>query len=45
MSFVEAFDAPADDGGLFGAPVDVASDAPALDRLVGATGRRPDWTA
>ena len=45
VSFVEAFDAPADDGGLFGAPVDVASDAPALDRLVGATGRRPDWTA
>jgi len=51
VSFVAAFDAPAggpaddsDDGGLFGAPVRVAADAPALDRLVGATGRRPDWT-
>ena len=42
--FVAAFDAPADDDGLFGPPVDVPADGPALDRLVGATGRQPDWT-
>ena len=45
LSFVTAFEAPADDdGGLFGPPVAVPADAPALDRLIGATGRRPDWT-
>lgn len=43
-AFVASFDAPADDGGLFGPPVDVPDDAPELDRLIGATGRRPDWS-
>jgi uncharacterized protein (TIGR03086 family) len=43
--FVATFDAPADDdGGLFGPPVDVPEDAPELHRLLGATGRRPDWS-
>ena len=46
--FVESFEAPADespdDPGLFGPPVAVPDDAPELDRLLGATGRRPDWT-
>ena len=47
-AFVESFeppaDGPADDGGLFGPPVTVHTDAADLDRLVGAAGRRPDWT-
>lgn len=30
--------------GLFGAPVEVSPDAPALDRLLGLTGRDPDWS-
>ena len=48
--FVESFeppgdaDVPADDPGLFGPPVAVPDDAPELHRLLGATGRRPDWT-
>ena len=46
--FVAAFAPPpggaADDGGLFGPPVAVTPDAPALDRLIGATGRDPAWT-
>jgi len=43
--FVESFEPPAeDDGGLFGPPVAVPEDAPELDRLIGATGRRPDWS-
>ncbi|MFJ1577027.1 TIGR03086 family metal-binding protein [Streptomyces sp. NPDC088182] len=29
--------------GVFGPPVDVPEDAPLLDRVVGLTGRRPDW--
>jgi uncharacterized protein (TIGR03086 family) len=42
--FVASFDAPADDdGGLFGPAVSVADDAPPIDRLVGMTGRHPDW--
>ncbi|HYH34753.1 MAG TPA: TIGR03086 family metal-binding protein [Nocardioides sp.] len=41
-SFVEAFDAP-DDGGLFGPRVPLPDAAPELDRLLAATGRRPDW--
>ncbi|MFC9650506.1 TIGR03086 family metal-binding protein [Streptomyces sp. NPDC056937] len=40
-------DAPADSGeapdGVFGPPVEVPEDAPLLDRVVGLTGRRPDW--
>jgi uncharacterized protein (TIGR03086 family) len=42
MSFVVAFDAPRD-GGLFGPVVPVPDDAPALDRLLGLTGRDPKW--
>ncbi|MFC8080105.1 TIGR03086 family metal-binding protein [Streptomyces sp. NPDC057307] len=36
----EAGDAPE---GLFGPPVHVPADAPLLDRVVGLSGRRPDW--
>jgi uncharacterized protein (TIGR03086 family) len=43
--FVAAFDAPADDGGPFGPPVETADGAPPLDRLVGMTGRDPSWRA
>ena len=32
------------DNGLFGPPVDVAADAPLLDRVIGLTGRDPAWT-
>ena len=38
--FVAAFEGPRD-GGLFGPPVAVPDSAPALDRLIGATGRDP----
>ena len=43
--FVESF-APADATaeGLFGPRVEVPDDAPDLDRLLAAAGRRPDWT-
>jgi uncharacterized protein (TIGR03086 family) len=44
MSFVVAFDAPRD-GNLFGPVVVVPDDAPALDRLLGLTGRDPGWRA
>jgi uncharacterized protein (TIGR03086 family) len=43
LRFVASFDAPADDGGLFGPPVPTTPDAPALDRLVALTGRDPRW--
>jgi uncharacterized protein (TIGR03086 family) len=43
-SFEPPEDGPADDGGLFGPPVEVPWDAPALDRLLGATGRDPRWS-
>lgn len=42
-SFEPPADGPADDGGLFGPPVTPAPDASALDRLVAAAGRHPDW--
>lgn len=42
MSFVTAFDAPRD-GNLFGPVVPVPDDGPALDRLLGLTGRDPKW--
>lgn len=47
LGFVASFEPPAeaDDGGLFGPPVPVREDAPALDRLAGATGRDPAWTS
>ena len=32
-----------EEGGFFGEEVPVAADAPALDRLLGFAGRRPDW--
>jgi len=48
QAFVQAFEPPpggaAADGGLFGPPVAVPGDAPALDQLIGATGRDPSWT-
>src|SRR5262245_13606734 len=31
--------------GLFGPPVVVGDDAPMLDRVIGLTGRAPDWSA
>ena len=47
-AFVTSFEPPpegaADDNGLFGPAGAVPADAPALDRLLGATGRDPRWT-
>jgi uncharacterized protein (TIGR03086 family) len=45
--FASSFEPPdggTDDGGLFGPPVRVPDDAPALHRLLGATGRDPSWS-
>jgi len=36
---------PAAREGMFGPVVDVPPDAPLLDRVVGLSGRRPDWAA
>lgn len=44
--FVKGFEVPADapEGPrLFGPPVAVPEEAPLLDRVIGLTGRRPDW--
>ena len=44
--FVVQFSAPGSEGdrqGLFGPVVDVADDAPLLDRVIGLTGRDPAW--
>ena len=40
--FVSQFDG-GDSGGLFGPPVPVPDDAPLLDRVIGLTGRDPNW--
>ncbi|MFC7497078.1 MULTISPECIES: TIGR03086 family metal-binding protein [unclassified Nocardioides] len=44
LAFAQSFETPPDAGdGPFGPPVPVPADAPALDRLLGATGRDPGW--
>jgi uncharacterized protein (TIGR03086 family) len=43
MEFVTAAARPEGVPGLFGPPVPVPEDAPALDRLVGLSGRDPSW--
>lgn len=46
LDFAESFEVPEGAGdGPFGPPVAVPADAPLLDRLAGATGRDPGWTA
>jgi uncharacterized protein (TIGR03086 family) len=42
MTFVTTFEAPRD-GRLFGPIVPVPGDAPELDRLLGVSGRDPEW--
>lgn len=44
LGFASSFEVPPGAGdGPFGPPVPVSASAPALDRLVGATGRDPAW--
>ena len=43
IAFVSSFNAPRD-GSLFGPIVPVPAEAPALDRLLGLTGRDPGWS-
>lgn len=43
LGFVAAASRPEGVPGLFGPPVPVAPDAPALDRLLGLSGRDPAW--
>ncbi len=43
QSFEPPADGPADDGGLFGPPVEAGAGASELDRLVAAAGRDPRW--
>jgi uncharacterized protein (TIGR03086 family) len=38
-------DSPREEGGPFGTPVPVPADAPLLDRLIGLSGRDPQWKA
>jgi len=45
--FVAQFSAPGQEAsreGLFGPPVEVPDDAPLLDRLIGLSGREPEWS-
>ena len=43
LAFVEQFAADPGDGGVFGPPLDVPHDAPLLHRVLGRTGRDPQW--
>ena len=43
IEFASTFEAPRN-GSLFGPMVDVPADAPAIDQLLGITGRDPNWT-
>ncbi len=46
LGFARSFEVPEDDvDAPFGPPVDVPVDAPVLDQLAGAAGRRLDWSA
>jgi uncharacterized protein (TIGR03086 family) len=45
LGFVAATARPEGVPGLFGPPVPVPADAPALHRLLGLSGRNPEWSA